>query len=377
MLTKLRSLPVATEMARDWWSTPTDRDAQVAYFAQRGLLGGVQLVIGACTAVIAVVPLVVYFSPAGPGTAASRVISLGLTVSAIPWVLLWWFGHWPSRWTSVAFVAYADVAITIGSLQHCNHLVGLLDLMLLGLISLYLEFFEGPKVLVLHMGWMLISVSFSVALIATGPHGDPLLAAAKFIVAIVSLVATPAFVHCGISLMHNDAADSLNDQLTGLLNRRGLNLLVANLLQDPRHRVDAHVMVTVIDLDRFKHINDTHGHAEGDAVLVRSARRIKSALRADALVARMGGEEFGIIDVVAADHVPSIAERVRASIAARSEQTPVTASIGIATVALADVLQHDADSAAVISAAIERADHAMFEAKHRGGNAVVTCPIRR
>ncbi|OBJ39719.1 hypothetical protein A5630_02045 [Mycolicibacterium mucogenicum] len=373
MLTRLRELLAVARLARVWWSEPVDYDAQIGYFAQRGLLGGIQLLVGGCAALLAAISIVIQFSPAGPSTALSRGVSSVFAVSALVWALLWWFGPWPSRAMSIAFIVYADIGISVVALLDSNRLAGFFGLNALLLISVYTKFFEGPKVLALHTVWVLMVTALFAADIAWGPDGDPYLALAKTLAAIASFVVLPAVVQFGIWVLRNDAHDSVTDQLTGLLNRRGLNLRIESFLADRAHRsiAGACVTVLVIDLDRFKNVNDTYGHAVGDAVLMRSAERIRGVVRSSALVARVGGEEFVVVDVTSPQQVLGISERIRAAIAAPADMAPVTASIGVASVALPDFSKGDEDAQSVLDATIECADHAMFSAKRGGGIAAV------
>jgi diguanylate cyclase (GGDEF)-like protein len=180
-------------------------------------------------------------------------------------------------------------------------------------------------------------------------------------------------IQFGIWTLRNDANESVTDPLTGLLNRRGLRLHVGDLVRD-RHSKDTRVVVMVVDLDRFKAINDTFGHAVGDEVLIRSARRIKSAVRRSALVARVGGEEFVIADLAEPGHTERMTERVRSAVAAPADHPPITASVGVTSVALATFAAPAVDPAALLDAIIAHADHAMFDAKRRGGNSTFHIP---
>jgi diguanylate cyclase (GGDEF)-like protein len=173
----------------------------------------------------------------------------------------------------------------------------------------------------------------------------------------------------GIWVLRNDANESVTDPLTGLLNRRGLHLHIGDLFRDITTR-DADVAVMVVDLDRFKDINDTFGHTIGDEVLIRSARRIKSAVRGSALVARVGGEEFVIVDLAEHRHPEQDPDRVRHAIAAPADHA-VTASVGVTSVAIANFAAPEVDAMALLDTIIERADRAMFDAKRNGGNATI------
>jgi two-component system cell cycle response regulator len=151
------------------------------------------------------------------------------------------------------------------------------------------------------------------------------------------------------------------DALTGLPNRRALEEeLVREVARAAR--AAAPLSAVVLDVDRFKLVNDGHGHAAGDAVLVEIARRAALALRSGDLLGRLGGEEFAALlpgaDLAAAVEV---AERIRSRVAAEpiaaaGRALAVTVSLGCAALALGE------DGAALLA----RADARLYDAK-RGG----------
>jgi len=130
---------------------------------------------------------------------------------------------------------------------------------------------------------------------------------------------------------------------------------------------DARVAVAIFDLDHFKAVNDTYGHAIGDAVLVEVSRRAKSLLRPADLIARIGGEEFALLlPDTAANDAQAVAERIRANIAeapidAAGTRLAISASFGVTTFA--------ADSESFENA-LSRADAALYTAKQGGRNRV-------
>lgn len=149
------------------------------------------------------------------------------------------------------------------------------------------------------------------------------------------------------------------DVLTGLYNRRAGESFLRAVMGG-----NANVELALLDIDRFKSINDTHGHAVGDAVLREIAERCSSRLRRDDIVARWGGEEFLVLTQTASHiEVGQIAEELRTAIAA--EPIPpvgkVTASFGVTRM-------HDGDTMASL---LERADEALYAAKHGGRDRVV------
>lgn len=160
------------------------------------------------------------------------------------------------------------------------------------------------------------------------------------------------------------------DPLTGYRNRRSFNSGVARLLAANSGEESA-VVLMMIDLDNFKQINDYNGHRTGDLLLQECARRITACLPQQALVGRIGGDEFavalafdrsrpGMLDEIA----ESLVERMRQPIRVDALNLKVTASIGLAR---SDVTAIDGklpDARTLL----ERADIAMYHAKRQGRN---------
>lgn len=157
---------------------------------------------------------------------------------------------------------------------------------------------------------------------------------------------------------------SMNDSLTGLLNRRGAEAAIQAATSEDGNAANAkrcHAAL-LVDIDHFKSINDTHGHAEGDAVITRLANALRMGLDAVDVPARIGGDEFLIFlpdcDSTRAEQVAErLLENVRREGGAAG--VPFAVSIGVGT-ALAnegnfDLLYH-------------RADVALYEAKRAGKN---------
>ncbi|MFC0691905.1 diguanylate cyclase [Paraburkholderia humisilvae] len=162
------------------------------------------------------------------------------------------------------------------------------------------------------------------------------------------------------------------DALTKLPNRRHFDR-VSRLAVAHAQQGQSPLTVLAMDLDHFKRVNDTWGHAAGDRVLEVVAERFNAALRGQDLPARVGGEEFAaILQDASPEQARAIAERIRLAVASTPIVTrdgqiiAVTVSIGMAT------YQHgEAD----LSAASARADAALYRAKHGGRNRVETCDV--
>lgn len=163
------------------------------------------------------------------------------------------------------------------------------------------------------------------------------------------------------------------DDLTGLKNRRRFFESAAKVLTRVK-RDSAPASLFVVDLDHFKCINDTHGHAAGDEALCHTARQLALALRRSDVLARIGGEEFGVL-LPNTDEwgATMLAERVREAIAdsrpnVGAGQISLTASIGVASFSRTD---------ATPDAALDRADKALYRAKNDGRNLVRTSTLNR
>jgi diguanylate cyclase (GGDEF)-like protein len=155
------------------------------------------------------------------------------------------------------------------------------------------------------------------------------------------------------------------DQLTGLLNRRGVLDVARDVLLEAR-RFHRTVSIAVIDIDHFKQINDTLGHAAGDAALRGIAERLRVGTRETDLIARWGGEEFLIMFPTSrGNETAAIMERLRADIARHRfpalKGRELTISAGVA------VIEPTEDE---ISQAVCRADEKLYAAKRGGRNRV-------
>ena len=163
----------------------------------------------------------------------------------------------------------------------------------------------------------------------------------------------------------------MRDALTGLYNRRYLIDAFERELHRAR-RSNEELAVLVIDIDHFKRINDTFGHAAGDEVLRCVARFMLSVVRAGDILCRLGGEEFVLLQTKAvADAIVERADKLRHDIAKLDivhqgrRVGPVTLSIGIAIFPLHGL---------TVDAMLHAADDALYAAKHAGRNRVMMAP---
>lgn len=176
---------------------------------------------------------------------------------------------------------------------------------------------------------------------------------------------------------------AMTDPLTGLYNRRYALPRLTEIARDAL-RDDSCFAVLVLDLDRFKRINDSHGHAAGDAVLCEVAQRLESVIGKDGIIARLGGEEFlAVLPGADNEHAFCRADDVRRAI----EMTPiilpelsgggqieVTLSVGAA---IGRRCRAGGPAEHLAELSLERADRALMLAKSLGRNRVMLAQAER
>ena len=157
------------------------------------------------------------------------------------------------------------------------------------------------------------------------------------------------------------------DLLTGLLNRRGFYLAMAPLwAREDRHHRDINVLM--LDIDHFKQVNDSFGHATGDQVLAVVGRVLRETLRGGDIAARWGGEEFCVLlGDAESGGAQLIAERIRKRF---SEGCAQIAELGSRRVTISVGIAHGTPEAQRFEALQERADEALYEAKQSGRDRV-------
>lgn len=343
-----------------WWQQPDQFDAMTAFLRQRGLLPSAQRIMATVAVSSTLVPLTVLVGQARYQSTSALVVCSVISVFTLG-VAAFWLTRWPTRRQSEAFVLAGTACIAWWSLMQTWPGISALGCTALAVTGAYIAVFHSTKTLVLN---------FVVAI------GTALVMAVRL--SQVSDVATAVvvfwlvwFLNLSICLgiwglaraMGIYARRADQDSLTGLLNRRGFIDTISAAIHGapPAH---THLAVLMVDIDDFKRINDTYGHAVGDNVLLAVADRLRERTPASAVICRAGGEEFLIAVTVRSDDHVILARRLCDCVAALPHQ--ITASIGVSTAPLHHVT--GPDGRAAVDRLVAAADTAMYAAKRDGGN---------
>lgn len=279
-------------------------------------------------------------SPTGLTVAAGSVGVVAFTSLAIPWQRL-------PRWTQLAPPLL--MVLSAGALGDLagGPVSGVTLLLLVPIVWMAL-FGSGVEVAI---------TAAAAALALLGPLWLPTNADYVVLDELGPMVIFAVVVGGLVLLIRRGRRSVLTDPLTGLANRRAWDAALAREMERAR-RSGEPLCVRALDLDHFKAFNDRHGHAGGDRHLIEATRVWQGALRTYDTLARLGGEEFGVI---LPDTAPGAAQVIVHRLA-RGTPNDGTVSAGIA-------VWDGKESAAAL---LDRADGALYEAKRAGRARVVT-----
>jgi diguanylate cyclase (GGDEF)-like protein len=344
---------------KTWWSQPDHFDWITTFLRQRGLLRSAQLTMAAVAASSALVPLTVLLSQRQPSIGA--VVFGGLAAALTVGMTIFWLTRWPTARQSEATVVMGVFSIAGWSLAQPAAALAVLACTATAVTGGYIAFFHRPKILLFN-GLVSVAVT-TTAVLRLAREADIATAVTGFWLISFLNLWVPLAIWGMSHAMGLYAQRSEVDALTGLLNRRAFAEAVETRLATPPSS-HTHLAVVMVDLDDFKCINDTHGHAVGDRTLRAVAELLREHAPADAAVCRAGGEEFLVALTCITSDVKPLTERFCAAVARLAP--PVTASIGTASADLQ--LLTRSEGAGFLEELITIADGAMYAAKRSGGN---------
>lgn len=346
-----------------WWRQPDHHEWLSGYLAARALQRFTQFMVAASLMALAAVPLLMLGSPSGPYDAVPRILSIVVAATCAIMAVLW-VTEWPTRRQSLGFVVIANICVAVTCLVQATPGSGLQICTAFAALAGYVAFFHTSRALAFTL-----AMAFGTAVMCAvkiSPEWDPFGTLSKLLVLAVGILAVPYSAQVLVHFLGSDALKSDTDPLTELPNRRGFYRSMRVLAGESTNNRSSVLAVVMIDLDAFKRVNDTSGHAAGDQTLISVAEILRRTRRGDSVIGRIGGEEFVVGLIGGPQTAAGLAERLRREIA----QTPwnVTASIGVATAAQRRV--PDAGLRMFIQGLVESADRAMYTAKRAGGDQV-------
>jgi diguanylate cyclase (GGDEF)-like protein len=277
----------------------------------------------------------------------------------------WWFGSWPAERRSALFVVFSNAAIT--SYLFVGDPVVTLGLLNLFVVpGVYVTFVHGPRLMTAQLAYQFAVIAATYAITVTMTGTSVGVATILALTAMCAGLSTNILAQIALTFLRRDAKESFTDALTGVLNRRGLAeaLVQSHAVYPPWSAMTAFV----VDIDKFKTINDAHGHITGDAVLTRTANCLADLCRGVDALARIGGDEFAIFAHFTAEQANIFAERIRRTLATGEGTAFISVSIGTVTTLIASWPPPDD---VIVDVMIGHADAAMYRAKNAGGNQIV------
>ncbi|MEY1673697.1 diguanylate cyclase [Gordonia sp. ABKF26] len=336
----------------------------------------VRFTIAVLVAVCGVLGTIALFTPSGTQGSVPRSIALGIVVaSTIPMAfvvsrvhlgVIWWTKQSSVRGFNTAFVLWADAVLTVALVAITDTVLAQFCAVIFAVIGSYVAHFVRSVVAYAHMIYS--SITVCALGIVSWSDGTPFMNV--LFTSLALLVATN-----GTTALHrsytSDSQRSLKhqlimantDSLTGLLNRRGFIYAATTML---RRNPAVPFALIAADVDRFKGINDEHGHATGDDVLQRVAEILQGAKAEHAVVARLGGDEFAIATLADEGSVRALAERIRTQRITTRGGATASISLGIAVGVTPGGHMSSDDADAFIRGEFDVADEALFDAKAAG-----------
>lgn len=348
--------------AQQWWALPDQYDWLSGYLHARRFDRPVRIGMAMISGAAVLFPLNALYDPGQVHGRVFLVVSVVVAAVHLGWLVLW-LARWPSRGQSIAYGLCFSASVAASTWIAGVPSIGLVGCTALALPGIYFAFFHSSR---------LVAVNFAIALAVAGYHsvdlirdGQAILAASMIVLVLQLNAVVPLVFQIAVHALGIDLIQSDRDPLTGLLNRRSFEREVVRAVLDGQHS-GSHLVLVMIDLDRFKALNDAKGHSTGDDALVSIGHALTAEMPASSAIGRVGGEEFLVADIVAATQIPALAERARHAITLGRHS--LTASVGTAAIDTAGI-----DSTNIVDTLqrlTAQADVAMYQAKRAGGNRV-------
>ncbi|KJF25206.1 GGDEF domain-containing protein [Rhodococcus sp. AD45-ID] len=332
----------------------------------------VNFTIGFCSLNFSLVAYLFLISGEGPDRQFARTWLIAFaTVNLIP-TALWFLGKVRGSRALKLFGIWADLGTASVIITFTSHDAALFGAVLFVASGAYFTYFLNFRWLAFHLAFsctFIISLAILAITRGTLPTAGVI---ARTDVILCAVIFIPATIQLAWRQLLARANGSKVDALTGLLNRRGL-WDMAERVWSTSHANRVDVAVAVVDIDKFKAVNDAYGHEVGDTVIIRTGNRLQQHVNGFGYAARTGGEEFTLVMIGTPYGLRKRIATLPRAVVEATDAPLATVSIGASTMPFTpDVEQFDYTA---FSRAIVHADHLMYEAKSSGGNSANTAPL--
>ncbi|KQY06678.1 hypothetical protein ASD37_10840 [Mycobacterium sp. Root135] len=345
---------------RWWWRQPDHFDWLSAFLRVRRMATMTRGVLVGVMVCLVIVPAGMFLGTAPPTGTFHRVLCVLAGIGGLAGTLLW-LHRFPTKNQSIIFSMATSFSIACAVLAQTDPLTALLGCTAFATISGYIALFHTPALMVANLGIVLaVSAVPALALAVTDGY---VRAVSAYGVVLIGNIVVPYGVQIIVHTLGVDLLKADRDPLTGLYNRRAFYRRTAALATaDDGH---GELLIAMIDLDKFKRLNDTHGHTHGDLALAAVGRALRDHAPHGSIIGRVGGEEFLVAVDGAGTHPIAVGQALCRAVEALS--FPITASVGTACAPHSSVSASE-DAYSVITTVIAAADAAMYDAKRSGGN---------
>lgn len=346
---------------RHWWQQSDHYDWFADYLQARGLQTMARMVTATAALALAAVCVTVMVSAAGPSGSLNRALGWA-SIALMAGCAAARFAVWPTKRQSVILILTLNLAIAVFCQVQTTPLIGVVGATAFALTGVSIACFHSAKYMLYNVVVACyIGVAQSLRDLA---DADPALILAALGLVLLVNISVPFGVQSLVHALGGDVVQSDRDPLTGLLHRRALFQQIEAMLRS--NRGARYLAMTTVDLDGFKALNDTYGHSAGDEALLAVAKALVTTVQDQALVGRVGGDEFLVAELADTPEASDLPAQLREMIA----ELPyaVTASVGTAVGTIRAVpLEHSYE---LVVTLVRLSDRAMYVAKRKGGNQI-------
>lgn len=357
---------------REWMDEQHDYEWIKHHRSSRSILPLFRILLGAMSIIFGLTALLKLVGPDAPPTPIGKYLAAIVVIACFVLAGFWFTRPFPGRVGLIAFAVFADIGLTGAVLMVSDRESATFGCTAFVVSGAFATLFVSAKWVLAHVVWAAGISIIVFALAFAEEDADYTTLAARALVLFAAAVLVPIFSHLTWRTLYRDARDSDRDPLTGLFNRRGLDTAVIDLFDHARNKGWS-LAFFVVDIDKFKLVNDVHGHSVGDQVIGRTANRLSTHLGLRAVIGRVGGEEY--LAVISGPHqkVTDLINGIISAISDHPDSVPTTVSVG--AVVMTSESKAWTGGSSAISVACNAADAMMYQAKAAGGNSLRTAEI--